>query len=92
MNSIDNETLMFQDFTAGPGTANPPCGNAINPVWRGAIVRPAAEGHWIGLDRVKPAMRVERFKGFGKSLRDSAPNMGTCPDEADVNTQFSGQD
>lgn len=91
MNSIDNETLMFQDFTAGPGTANPPFGirgggNAINPAWRSAIVRPAAEGHWKGLDRTKLAERVERFKDFGKSLRNLAPKMGTYPNEADVNT------
>lgn len=91
MNSIDNETLMFQDFTAGPGTANPPFGirgggNAINPAWRSAIVRPAAEGHWVGLDRAKLAERVERFKDFGKSLRKLAPHMGTYSNEADVNT------
>lgn len=96
MNSIDNETLMFQDFTAGPGTANPPFGirgggNAVNPAWRSAIVRPAAEGHWIGLDRAKLAERVETFKTFGKSLRDLAPNMGTYPNEADVNTPDAQQ-
>jgi hypothetical protein len=90
MDSFDNQTLMYQDFTAGPGTWKPPFsrggGNAINSGWRKAIFRPAAEENWDGLDHAKLAKRVKVFAGLGKALRDHAPHLGTYPNEADIHT------
>jgi hypothetical protein len=90
MGSIDNATLLFQDFTAGPGTHNPPFirggGNAVNPAWRSAIVRPAAEKNFAGLNRPLLAQSKKDFLRFGESLRQLAPNMGAYSNEAAADT------
>jgi hypothetical protein len=97
MNSVDSDsTLLYSDFTAGPGTANPPFirpgGNAVNPAWRKSIVRPAAEIQYPGVDASKLANRQAALKGFGKSLRSIAPEMGAYQNEADVLTEDFGKD
>jgi FAD/FMN-containing dehydrogenase len=90
MGSIDNETLMYQDFTSGPGVHNPPFirggGNAVNPAWRSAIVRPAAEKNFPGLDRALLAQSKKDFLRFGQSLKQLAPNMGAYGNEANADT------
>lgn len=88
MGSVDGDSLMYQDFTAGPGTHNPPFmrggGNAVNPGWRTAIVRPAAELQWTGTDRSKLARRKKDLLKMGESLRMLGPSMGTYTNEADA--------
>jgi hypothetical protein len=88
--SVDNKTLLYQDFTAGPGTWRPPFirpgGNSVNPGWRSAIVRPAAEKHWAGPSSAYLEQSKADFLRFGESLRQLAPRMGTYSNEADVNT------
>ncbi|KAF2422746.1 FAD-binding domain-containing protein [Tothia fuscella] len=88
MNSIDNDTLLFQDFTAGPGTHNPPFmrgeGNAVNPAWRSAFVRPAAEMQWTGLNLEKLAERKSTLQTFHTAMKSLAPNLGSYGNEADA--------
>jgi len=89
-NSVDNGTLMWSDFTAGPGTHNPPHirggGNAVNPAWRSAIVRPCSEMDWDAGDPSKLVERLETLKTFGTSLRSLDLSSGTYFNEADVQT------
>lgn len=86
--SSDNQTLLFNDFTAGPGTHKPPFmrggGNAINPAWRRAIVRPAAEMDWKGVDLAKLEERKETLKTFQRAMVSLAPDMGSYGNEADA--------
>jgi hypothetical protein len=93
MGAVDNATLLYSDFTAGPGTWNPPNlrggSNAVQPAWRSAIVRPAAEKHWAGADSAKLARSRADFLRFGQSLRRLAPHMGTYSNEADLHTPES---
>jgi hypothetical protein len=88
MNASDNQTLLYNDFTAGPGTHKPPFirggGNAVNPAWRKAFVRPAAEMHWAGLDLEKLEERKRTLKSFHSALVAQAPYMGSYGNEADV--------
>jgi hypothetical protein len=88
MNSIDNQTLLFQDFTAGPGTHDPPFirggGNAVNPAWRSAFVRPAAEMQWAGVDMDKLEERKATLKTFHTAMKSQAPHMGSYGNEADA--------
>ncbi|KAF2423706.1 FAD-binding domain-containing protein [Tothia fuscella] len=90
MGASDSSTLLFNDFTAGPGTHNPPFirggGNAVNPAWRSAIVRPASEKHFPGLNRALLEQSKLDFLRFGESLRKLAPNGGTYGNEADAAT------
>ena len=89
-NSIDDQTLLWSDFTAGPGTHSPPFlrpgGNAVNPAWRKAVVRPAAEMQWRELDLNKLAERRATLQNFGSAIRAVAPQMGTYGNEADALT------
>jgi hypothetical protein len=88
MGSVDADALLYQDFTGGPGVHNPPFlrggGNAVNPGWRTAIVRAAAELQWSGTDRDKLARRKRDLLGMGSSLRLLGPRMGTYCNEADA--------
>jgi hypothetical protein len=88
MNASDNQTLLYNDFTAGPGTHNPPFmrggGNAVNPAWRKAFVRPAAEMHWSELSLEKLEERKRTLKGFHRALVAQAPYMGSYGNEADA--------
>jgi hypothetical protein len=90
MGGTDNSTLLWSDFTAGPGTHNPPFirggGNAVNPAWRSAIVRPAAEKSFPGVNAALLAQSKADFLRFGQSFRKLAPFGGTYANEADVNT------
>lgn len=88
-NSVDNGTLMWSDFTA-PRVTNSPFmrggGNAVNPAWRGAIVRPASEMDWDAGDPSRLEERLSTLVKFGASLRSMDPDGGTYPNEADVQT------
>jgi hypothetical protein len=94
--SIDNNTLLWSDFTGGPGTWNPQFlrggSNAVNPAWRSAIVRPAAEMQWAGDDKAKLAERRETLKSFGASMKALAPGGGTYGNEADAQTVDHGKE
>jgi len=87
MGGSDADSLMYQDFTGGPGCAKPPFlrggGNAVGPGWRGALVRPAAEIQWRGDDVVKLAARKAAARGFTRSLASVGRGMGMYVNEAD---------
>ncbi|KAF2396170.1 FAD-binding domain-containing protein [Trichodelitschia bisporula] len=90
MGAFDSDTQLLNDLTAGVGTANPPFirggGNAVNPAWRTAIMRPAAELQWSGSDKVKLAKRKADALKFGASLASVDPEGGTYLNEADPDT------
>ena len=78
--AVDRDTMLYQDFEGGAGTARPPLlrggGSAVNPAWRRALVRAAAELQWTGTDRAKLQRRKRDALRFGESLRRLAPDMG----------------
>lgn len=87
--SVDNGTLMFATFVGPPATASPFVrggGNAVNPAWRGAIVRPASQMDWKEKEGYKLSERLSTLTKFGESLRSIAPDSGTYPNEADYQT------
>jgi len=89
-NAFDSEAQLLTDATMGSGTAYPPYirggGNAVNPAFRTAVMRPAAELQWDGTDPRKLAKRKADALRFGASLRSLSPNGGTYANEADPDT------
>jgi hypothetical protein len=87
MDSSDNDSLLYQDFTGGPACHNPPFmrggGSAVGPGWRKALVRPSAELQWSGDDEAKLARRKKAALGFTRALAKLNPDMGTYVNEAD---------
>jgi hypothetical protein len=87
MDSSDNDSLLYQDFTGGPACHNPPFirggGSAVGPGWRKALVRPSAELQWPGDDEAKLVRRKQAAVGFTKALKKLNPEMGTYVNEAD---------
>jgi hypothetical protein len=87
--SCDGETYYLNDATMGPGTKNPPFirggGNAVNPAFRTAVMRPAAELQWEGVDPNKLIERKEAALKFGLALKSLNPAGGTYANEADPN-------
>jgi hypothetical protein len=85
--AVDRETMLYQDFEGGAGTARPPFlrggGSAVGPAWRRAIVRAAAELQWAGSNRARLQSRKRDAVRFGESLRRLAPDMGAYVNEAD---------
>ncbi|TLD37118.1 FAD-binding domain-containing protein [Venturia nashicola] len=85
--AFDTDTQLLNDMTMGSGTWAPPYlrggSNAVNPAFRTATMRPAAELQWAG---TSPAL-LEKKKAdalkFGASLRSLSPNGGTYANEAD---------
>jgi hypothetical protein len=85
--AYDAETYFLTDATMGPGVMKPPYirggGNAVNPAFRTAVLRPAAELHWEGSDpRVLEKKKRDALR-FGASLRSLNPSGGTYANEAD---------
>jgi hypothetical protein len=87
--AFDPETYFLNDATMGAGTQNPPYirggGNAVNPAFRTAVMRPAAELQWEGFDRKKLVEREEAALKFGLALKSLNPAGGTYANEADPN-------
>jgi hypothetical protein len=87
--AFDAETQLLNDATMGVGTQKPPFmrggGNAVNPAFRTAIMRPAAELQWDGFDQRKLAERKVAALKFGASLKSLNPTGGTYANEADPN-------
>ncbi|KAF2398205.1 FAD-binding domain-containing protein, partial [Trichodelitschia bisporula] len=85
--AFGTDTYMLTDATMGVGTWNPPFmrggGNAVNPAFRTAVMRPAAEVQWEGADQRELARRKEEAARYGLSLRRLAPEAGTYANEAD---------
>lgn len=85
--SCENDTYLLNDATMGAGTHNPPFmrggGNAVNPAFRTAVMRPAAELQWNGTERNELARRLETALKFGLALKSLNPAGGTYANEAD---------
>lgn len=79
--AFDSSAQLLNDATMGAGTLNPPFirggGNAVNPAFRGAIMRPASELQWSGTDPATMAKRKADAQRFGASLRSVSPGGGT---------------
>ncbi len=88
--AFDSSAQMLCDATLGVGTHRPPYvrggGNAVNPAFRTAVMRPASELQWAGTDagtlRTKKSDSL-RFTGAYASLN---PAGGTYANEADPDT------
>jgi hypothetical protein len=87
--AFDPETYLLNDATMGVGTQNPPFirggGNAVNPAFRTAVMRPAAELQWEGIERKKLVEREKAALKFGLALKSLNPAGGTYANEADPN-------
>jgi hypothetical protein len=83
----EGETQLYNDATMGVGTHNPPYirggGNAVNPAFRTAVMRPAAELQWDGTSMDKLMRRQQDALRFGASLKSLNPAGGTYANEAD---------
>jgi hypothetical protein len=81
----DTGTVYLNDATMGIGTHNPPFmrggGNAVNPAFRTAVMRPAAEMQWMGMDRDRLALKKQQAKQFGAALQSVNPQGGTYANE-----------
>ncbi|TID15255.1 FAD-binding domain-containing protein [Venturia nashicola] len=88
--AFDAEAQLLTDATMGVGIQKPPFirggGNAVNPVFRTAIMRPASELQWEGTDPNKLAKRKADALKFGASLKSLSPSGGTYSNEADPDT------
>jgi hypothetical protein len=88
--AVDGETQFLNDATLGIGSQKPPYirggGNAVNPAFRTAVMRPAAELQWDGTDLRKLARRKQDAQRFGAALRSLNPKGGTYANEADPDT------
>jgi hypothetical protein len=86
----DTGTIYLNDATMGIGTHNPPFmrggGNAVNPAFRTAVMRPAAEMQWMGMDRDRLALKKEQAKQFGAALQSVNPLGGTYANEVSENS------
>jgi Berberine and berberine like len=71
----------------GSGTWKPPYlrggSNAVNPAFRTATMRPAAELQWTGTSRVLLEKKKADALKFGASLKSLNPLGGTYANEAD---------
>lgn len=90
MASSDSESLLYSDWTGGPGVHKSPLlrggGNAVGPGWRSALVRPAAELQWTGDDMTKLARRKTAAAKFTMNLASLNRSMGMYVNEADPDT------
>jgi hypothetical protein len=88
--AFDSEAQLLNDATMGIGTQKPPFirggGNAVNPAFRTAVMRPASELAWDGTDPRRLAKRKQDSLRFGASLRSLSPSGGTYANEADPDT------
>ncbi|TID21800.1 FAD-binding domain-containing protein [Venturia nashicola] len=87
--AFENDTFLLTNAVMGVGTHNPPPmrggSNAVNPAFRTAIMRPAAEVDWKGGDRAELARRSKSALKLGMSLRSLNPTGGTYANEGDPN-------
>jgi hypothetical protein len=76
----DGETQLYNDATMGVGTHNPPYirggGNAVNPAFRTAVMRPAAELQWDGTSVERLMRRKQDALRFGAALKSLNPSGG----------------
>jgi hypothetical protein len=76
----DGETQMYNDATMGVGTHNPPYirggSNAVNPAFRTAVMRPAAELQWDGTSAEKLRKRKQDALRYGAALKSLNPAGG----------------
>jgi hypothetical protein len=81
----DAETQLYNDATMGAGTHKPPYirggGNAVNPAFRTAVMRPAAELQWDGVDLAKLERRQQDALRYGAALKSLNPAGGTYANE-----------
>jgi hypothetical protein len=86
----DRDTQYLNDATMGIGTHNPPYlrggSNAVNPAFRTAVMRPAAELAWTGTDPATLARKRADAQRYGASLMSLWPQGGTYANEADPDT------
>ncbi|KAF2663716.1 FAD-binding domain-containing protein [Microthyrium microscopicum] len=91
MGASDTDSMIYQDFTGGPGCAKPPFmrggGNSVGQGWRTALVRPAAELQWQGDNENTLAKRKAAAIKFTQSLASLNPDMGMYVNEADPETE-----
>jgi hypothetical protein len=83
--AFDEPTQMLNDATMGVGTHKPPYirggGNAVNPAFRTAVMRPASELQWGGTDPALLARKKNDSLNFVKSYMSIAPEGGTYANE-----------
>lgn len=85
--AFDTDTQLLNDMTMGIGTWKSPYlrggSNAVNPAFRTATMRPAAELQWSGTSpELLQKKKADALK-FGASLRSLNPTGGTYANEAD---------
>lgn len=84
--ALDKDTFYLNDAVMGVGTHKPPYirggGNAVNPAFRSAIMRPAAEIHWNGTEPAELARQSETTLRFQAALKSLNPAGGTYANEA----------
>lgn len=84
---FDADAQLPTDVTMGIEIQRPPFirggGNAVNPAFRTAVVRPASELQWEGTDPRKLAKRKQDALRFGANLKSLNPLGGTYANEAD---------
>lgn len=85
--AFDADTQLLNDMTMGIGTWTSPYlrggSNAVNPAFRTATMRPAAELQWTGTSPFLLQKKKADALKFGASLRSLNPNGGTYANEAD---------
>jgi hypothetical protein len=83
--AFDSAGQMLTDATMGVGTHNPPFirggGNAVNPAFRTAVMRPATELQWTGSDFPTLEKKRQDSLRFVKSYMSIAPEGGTYANE-----------
>jgi hypothetical protein len=83
--AFDPTGEMVNDATMGVGTHNPPYirggGNAVNPAFRTAVMRPATELVWNGADLDMLESKSQDALRFTQSYASIAPQGGTYANE-----------
>ena len=84
-NAFDASGQMLNDATVGIGSQRPPYirggGNAVNPAFRTAVMRPATELQWQGTDFGTLEQKMSDAVRFTESYASIAPNGGTYANE-----------
>jgi hypothetical protein len=84
-NAFDASGQMLNDATVGIGSQRPPYmrggGNAVNPAFRTAVMRPATELQWSGTDFSMLERKMSDAIRFTESYASIAPNGGTYANE-----------
>jgi hypothetical protein len=85
MGAIDSSAWFLNDATMGIGTHKPPFirggGNAVNPAFRTAVMRPATELQWSGTSLSKLRNQEALAAKFTESYRSISPDGGTYANE-----------